>query len=366
MRRISLLLILALASPAVAAVGGAGNAFDVDAWKIEIAELGLDPDEVVYPFHATPQMRSWAEKAVGPVGSSEASLRLANLQRAFFDEGEFEFSYDDSRTLTAERAFAERRGNCLSFTSLFIAMSRSLGIPAYLMAVTRDPVVDRDGGLVVVNHHVVAAHGSGPQAVIYDFSFLSEAPVVGRSVLDDVRASALHHNNLGANALREGLLEPAGRHFEIVTLLAPDWPAGWVNLGVLRVRTNDVEGAFEAYRRALAINPSNSSALNNLSILYRNLGRDDESRVALLAAAQRGASPFTLITLADSEMARGDLRSAESYLKRAKRRFPREPEVWDGLARYAARAGEAIREQRYLRKARALREKEAAAAAHHN
>ncbi|MEE4271045.1 MAG: tetratricopeptide repeat protein [Thermoanaerobaculales bacterium] len=363
MKRISLLIILVLASAAVAAAGGAGNAFDYDAWRNEVAALGLDPDEVVYPFHATPQMRAWAEQAVGPVGSSESSLRLANLQRAFFDEGAFEFSYDDARTLTAERAFAERRGNCLSFTSLFIAMSRSLGIPTYLMAVTRDPVVDRDGGLVVVNHHVVAAHGSGPQVAMFDFSFLSEAPVVGRSVLDDVRASALHHNNLGANALREGLLGPAGRHFGTATRLAPEWPAGWVNLGVFRVRAGDVDGAFEAYRRALAINPQYSSALNNLSILYGNLGRHDEARVALLAAAQRGASPFTLITLADSEMARGDLRSAEGYLKRAKRRFPREPEVWDGLARYAARTGDEKRQQRYLRKARTLREKEVAAAA---
>ena len=243
----------------------------------------------------------------------------------------------------------------MSFTALFIAMSRSLGIETYLMEVEREPEIERQGGLVVVNRHVVAAFSSGPQMAIYDFYLNAEAPATGRKPIDDVRASAMHHNNLGGVALREGRLGDALKNLEVATTLAPEWAAGWVNLGVALSRSDDVEGALAAYRRALATDPRNSSALNNLSILYGQLGRDDEARVALQAAARRGRSPFVLVALAESEMLSGQTREARKYLQRARRLDPEEPEVWEALARLARRTGQVRQEEKYRLKAETLR-----------
>lgn len=347
----------------VAASSSAGRgegAFGRDAWRDEVSARGLDPETVVYPFSATPEMQVWAAEAAVPAMKSEPLRQLANLQRAFFEEGVFDFSYDDSRTLTAQEAFTARRGNCMSFTSLFIAMSRSLGISTFLMEVDRAPEIGRDGGLVVVNRHVVAAYGAGPQISTFDFFLASAAPVIGQEAFDDVRASALHHNNLGANALRADRLDEARTHLEIATVLAPDWSAAWVNLGVLRSHLDEIEGAFEAYHRALEVDEHDSSALNNLSILYRKLGREEEAQVALMAAVEHGNNPFNLVALADSEMARGSMDTAEQYLRRARRWFSQEPEVWEGLARHAARSGDEAREKKCRRRAEELRRQESA------
>jgi len=272
-----------------------------------------------------------------------------------FEGGTFDFAYDEPRTLTAEGAFSVRRGNCMSFTALFIAMSRSVGISTYLMAVLRDPDVDRDNGLVIINRHVVAAHRSGNEVSTFDFYLSSAAPFAARQVIDDVQASAMYHTNLGGAALRDDDLAQARRHLEIATKLAPEWAAGWINLGVTLAHLDDLDGAFTTYRQALEVDPGNSSALNNMSFLYTRLGRDSEARVALRAAAQSTNNPFTLLAMADSEMGRGHPWEAKKYLKRAKRWYPKEPEVYEGLARLAKLMDHSRKEEKYLGKAKRLR-----------
>lgn len=347
---------------AVFAAGGAsaaaaGAVFGYDGWQRAVEKKGLDPDEVVYPFHASPEMVEWADDAVRASRGFDPYQRLTSLQEAMFDTAKLDFGYDDERTLTAAKAFAARRGNCMSFTALFVALSRCVGIPTVLMEVRRDPSVARDDdGLVVISRHVVAAFRSGGGVWTFDFNLSSTAPFIGGWVIDDVKASAMYHANLGGAALRDHDLAGALKNLEIATTLAPEWSAGWVNLGVTYAHLGRVDKAFTAYRRALEVDPVNASALNNMSILYENLGREAEARNALRAAVERTESPFTLIAMADSEMLYGNNRGAAKYLKRARRWYPREPAVYEGLARLAGRNGESRREEKYLRKARKLRE----------
>lgn len=338
-----------------AAAGESDGVFGREAWQTEVVRLGLDPEDVIYPFDASPEMTGWAESVLEVTNGLGPRLQLSRLQQAMFDSGVFDFAYDDSRTLTAEEAFLARRGNCMSFTALFIAMSRSVGIPTFLMGVRRDPAVGRDDGLVIVNRHVVAGHRAGIEVSTFDFQYTSETRIVGGLVIDDLQASAMFHANLGGAALREKDVETALRNFEITTTLTPDWAAGWVNSGVALAHLGDVDRAFSAYRKALEIDPGNSSALNNMSFLYSSLGRKAEARVALRAATERTESPFTLLAMADSEMLVGNDREAQMYLKRAKRRYPWEPEVYDGLARLATRMDEHRRAEKYRRKAERLR-----------
>jgi Flp pilus assembly protein TadD len=164
----------------------------------------------------------------------------------------------------------------------------------------------------------------------------------------------MYHGNLGGAALRDDDFDAALRNLEITTGLVPDWAVGWVNLGVTLSRLGRIDESFLAYRRAIELDPGNSSALNNMSILYRNLGRMAEARVALRAAAEQTESPFTLLAMADSEMLHGNNREAEKYLKKARRWYPREPEVYEGLARLAGRMGDTRRAEKYIRRAREL------------
>lgn len=331
------------------------GAYGYDAWRRAVADAGFEPESVIYPFAADPEMEAWAEEAVGARSGLDPLDALDRLQAAMFRDESFDFAYDEARTSTAAGAFRSRRGNCISFTALFVALSRSLGLPTRLMSVERVPQVERDGGLVVINRHVVAAVRSGTEVVVYDFNLSSEAPFGQRRFIDDVQASAMFHNNLGGTALREGDAPGAREHLEITTGLWPDWSVGWVNLGVTLSRLGDPMAALEAYNRALDVDPGNSSALNNMSFIYTQLGRDAEAETARRAAVRTTENPFTLITMADSEMMRGNLDEAGRYLRRARRWYPDEPEVYAALARLATYRGDLDRAARRMRKADRLR-----------
>jgi Flp pilus assembly protein TadD len=343
--------------PAAWAGGGDPGSFGFEAWKAEIERKGLDPEEVIFPFTASEEMVAWAGGVLASGSGEKPDEQLRLLQEAMFDEESFEFVYDGEMTLTAEEAFDTRRGNCMSFTGLFIALSRGVGIPTFLMSVQKTPEVDREGALVVINRHVVAGHREGRHVSTFDFYLTSDVPYTGKQVVDDVMASAMFHTNLGGKFLRAGESSPARAHLEIATVLAPQWAPGWVNLGVALARLGDTDGAFDAYRRALEADPMNSSAFINMSHLYRALGHEHESQVALRAAARSTESPFTLIVTADAEALAGNFREASRYLKRAKRRYPDEPEVYHAMARLARREGDDRRAEKHEAKAAKVRER---------
>ncbi len=349
-----LLLVLAVTSATAAAAGARDSLhFGRQAWLEEIQERGIDPAEVIYPFDATPEMVEFARHAIER--ETDPLDRLHRLQRALFDTTEFPFNYDQRVTLTAEQAFLQRSGNCLAFTSLFVTLARSVGLPTFLVMVRRPPSVERDDTVVVVNRHVVAGYSQASRLYLFDFYQASEIPYVQTRIVDDLSASALFHTNLGGDAVRAEELEAARHHYRIAASLDPDLAAPWIGLGVASYRLGDTGRAMEAYLRALEVEPGNPSALTNMAYIFRRKGQDDEAEMALRAAGEGASSPFTLIALADVEMSQGDLREAHRYLKRARRAYRDEPEVYDALARLDLRRGKAERAERWLQRASQLR-----------
>ena len=325
-------------------------------WARWIEAAGIDPATAIDPFATSPDMVSWVEDVLRPHAGEDDLDRVIAIQQALFD-GSFGFNYEADLTLTAEEAFEERRGNCMSFTVMFVSLARTAGIEAFLMTVMRAPDVDRHGDLVVVNRHVVAAMMGDPGTVaVFDFYLRDDGPRIQQLVIDDVKATAMYHTNLGGDAIREGRLDDALEHLRIATTLAPGWAPGWINLGVVRNRMGEREGAIDAYRKALEADPLDSSALTNLAAIYRDQGMDTEAETALRAAAHQTTNPFTLIALADVEMMHGDLRAARRWLNKARRWYPDEPEVYGALSRLASRRGNLDGAARYQDRATKLEE----------
>ncbi len=352
--------VAAVAILLVAGVARAGletQAFGYEQWERAVRERGLDPRDVVYPFLVSDEMAAWAEEQIRPHATMSQEAKLLALQRAFFDSGEFSFAYDEQRTLTAEEAFASGHGNCMSFTSLFVAMSRSLGIPTFLLAVKREPEIEKEDDLVIVNRHVVVGFRMPTKVYYFDFYVTGSGPYINKTVVDDVVASAIYHTNHGGLAIREDDLEEALRHLEIAIALAPEWAPAWVNLGVAHSRLGDIDSALSAHQKALVVDPGNSSALTNMAHIFRDMGREDEARAALKAAADGSRNPFTLIAIADVEMMRGSLDQARRYLKRARWWDGKEPEVYDALARLARLEGDEAKAAKNSQKAAELRQR---------
>lgn len=153
-------------------------------------------------------MVEWAK---GVAGSASKETKLPALQEALLDRQNWAFEYDASRTFTAAEAFASRRGNCVSYTYLFVALGRSLGIPLRSALVSRRPSSGREGDLILVYNHVVAVKVDGPVATIYDFGNVRERDVHRLVVMDDLSVAALAASNRGIEAFRRSDLEAALR-----------------------------------------------------------------------------------------------------------------------------------------------------------
>lgn len=316
-------------------------------WQRSIRDRGLDPHQVVNPLGISEEMRRLAQQAVGQRSPRE---QLAHLQRFLFDPDRFTFDYEARGTYTAEEAFARRQGNCVSFTNMFIALGRSLGVPLEAALIRRGDS-ELDGDLVVVNTHMVAVHQHSDGATIYDFSRSENKQLTGMWVMDDLWVTAVFLNNKGVEALRQGDHEAAIGQLRQAIRLTPDFTAAYANLGVAYRKARQPDQALEVYQQALAGEARDPTVLNNLASLLESLGRTEEAEAALRAASLRNATPFLLITRGDLEVSAGDPRQAEKLYHRARRTDPDLPDPHVALARLKLSQGQDNAARKLVRRA---------------
>ncbi|MCS7182573.1 MAG: tetratricopeptide repeat protein [Thermoanaerobaculum sp.] len=320
-------------------------------WAQQLRQRGVDPTRIPNPLHVTEHMRQLAAEWAGP---GDPPARLERLQRALFNTDQFPFTYYTRGTLTAAEAFFRREGNCLSFTNLFVALGRSLGIPVTTALVQRIVGSEREGDLIVVNTHVVAVLDYGGGFYTYDFDRTRRVQPVRVKPLDDLWITALYLNNRGADELRAAHPDIALEYFQDAVALAPEFAPAWANLGVAHRRLGNTSQALAAYRKALELDPTNPTVLANLAALFRSLGREEEAQQALRAANLARASPHQLLVRGDVELAAGRIAEAKKFYRSALRADPGLVEAYLALARAELAEGHRHRARKWIAKAAKL------------
>jgi Flp pilus assembly protein TadD len=316
----------------------------------EIARRGLDPARILRPMAIDGEMRSWLAGRV-PEGPPEE--RLKALLAALIDSEGLGLRYSSGSTLTASEAFDGRQGNCLSFTHLFVALARELGLDVYYVEVRRTPRFEQDGDLVVVWEHVTAGFGPEGERLLLEFG--SAPPVTSQTSrrLSDLTAVAMHYSNRGAELLREGRREEALEWLRTAVALDSAWAHAWVNLGVAKRRSGDLEGAEAAYRRAIEADPRSLQPYFNLAGLLRSRGdRDAAHDLLVLLQRQDSRDPFVPLALGDGYLVEGRLDEARRFYARAVLLAPAAAEPRSAMGLWALEAGHRKRAERALSRAR--------------
>lgn len=307
---------------------------------------GVDPAAHPDPLETSAELRETAARIAGDGHPRE---RLARLQQFLFDEERFDFDYDLRTTLTATEVFDIRRGNCVSFTNLFVAMGRSLGVPVRLASVSYAEGEERRGDLIVVSSHVVAAYRDGGKVVVYDFDRRRAGMPLGIQLRDDLWIDAIYLNNRGVEALLEDEFDDANRFLEDTVRLVPDFAEAWGNLGVVRRRAGDIGGAFDAYLIALQLQPNDVGIRTNIAKLYGTLVAEGRSPNSSAAERPTGGEPSDyreLLSEGDHAMSKGLLQSGLESYRRAHRLSPERPEPLVAMARaklYLGKPGQAVK-----------------------
>jgi Flp pilus assembly protein TadD len=347
--------VIALGSSFVVAVlvgcagfGAAPLTVDQQSRRLVLESRGLEPAAVPNPLAVTREMEVAARDMIR---AGRPGTPLERLQAALIDGERFLFTYEPDLTLTAAEAFARRRGNCVSFTNLFIALGRSLGLPVQAALVPSRRSSERRGGYIVDAGHVVAALVRPSRVLLFDFAAPPRGAHVGFRLLDDLEVAALYVNNKGAEALQRGKVTVAISRFELAVDLAPELPGLWGNLGVARRRSGDAEGAMAAYLRALQLERADASVRNNVAHLLDAQGRRAAGNEVLAGADMTDAGWHELIAMASRAASAGDLGRARQLYRRAARMNGTRPGPHVEMARIDLERGRLRKARRQLRRA---------------
>ena len=279
------------------------------------------------------------ERVIAPGGNREK--RLERLAAMVLEADGLALAYDNDRTRTVAETFRDRRGNCLSFTLLFVALARAAGMEANVQEVSEDLAWYRDAGVIYGASHVNAGIRSGMRLHTLDLERNILAMRDSPRRIDDMRALAHFRNNRGAELMAAGDLGGARAQLHAATEADPGFVPAWNNLGVLEMRAGNIEAATRALRTAWRLAPEHTATLSNLVKLYERSGQSREAAdfVARLEQVRRN-DPFAQFVLALGCEETGNYACAVTHYRNAIRLQARQHAFHFGLARAYFLGGE--------------------------
>lgn len=324
-------------------------------WRQEreaaIRDRGLDPSQVQLPDQLTEEMRAWAASQVDPGSTPLGQLR--QLLEAMGDPEKLSLVYAEGYTGTAEETFDSGKANCLSFTQLFVALTRDLGLSTYYMNIPEVQRFRRRGDLVVVSGHVTAGYGEALERYILEFGVVSSENYGRARPISDLEALALFYVNRSGELLQEGDTDASLEMARTAIDLQPELADAWVNLGVALRRSGNVDGAEAAYLTAIDVDSDHLVAYHNLSLVYRRRGEKDAAGKLLKLLDRRdNRNPFVYLDLGDAAVEAGRLDEAGRFYRRAVRLGDELAEPRAALGLWALQQGDVDKARRWLRRAK--------------
>ncbi len=305
-------------------------------------------DVVVVPFALDDELREAIDERISPAGS-ETSRRDAVLDFIF---GRVGLEYELTPTRTAMQAFAEARGNCLSFVNLFVAIGRERRLNPFFVEVEDYQRWNYQDGVVVSRGHIVAGMYVNGKMATYDF--LPYRPKSYRAFrpITDLAAVGHYYNNLGAEALMADDLDAAERWLDIATRLTPDFDKAVNNHGIALLRRGRLDDAARILEQGLELHPDSVPLLTNLVRAYQLQARHDRAGELLdVLEDMNRASPFFYVYRGDAALAAGDAVTALDYMRRALRADAELPEVHVGLVRVYLAVGRTAEARHHVQRA---------------
>jgi Flp pilus assembly protein TadD len=296
-------------------------------------------------------MRAFLSHYVPPDASDHHKVQL--ILRAILDNG-LQLHYNNFKTYTAQEAFYQREGNCLSFTNLFVALAREAGVRTYFQEVDIPPAWEAQGETFLFNLHINAVADLPGDEQVIDFDMALFDLGYGHRRIRDEAALSQYHNNMGVYWLGLKQYPTALLHFREALELQPRSGVAWTNLGTLYRRSGFDEYAEASYLQA--IDQSNTpAALSNLSRLYHELGEEELSEYyAGKVQLFRRRNPYYLFSLAEEAYADSEFSEAEVLLRNAIKKRPDEEEFHRLQGLTLLQLGEPDEAQKSFSKAAAL------------
>lgn len=318
------------------------------------------PDTVAEMLQIDDEMRAYFDARVLS-GRTDAFV-LRQIVQAIVDPNGLHFVYDAEATFDARETFRRRRGNCLGFSILVVAIAREYRFKAQFQSLLLPARWDRYGDIIASLQHVNVRVESdeGPMIVDLRPDLVPRADTYALKVISDESALGYFHSDTGFFLLVHGRTEEALHAMVRATEIDPDSATSWANRATLLSRIGDLTGARRCFERSLRLDPRGVSTLVGYVDVLQRLGAPDDLKTAqqLERRAQklREKNPYYHEYLARRAQEQGDWVAAEKALRRAiwlKNDDPEFYEQWVTTLRQLGRVKDAERAAQKLADLRA-------------
>jgi len=287
-------------------------------------------------------------------------FKMQQLIDAMMGSDDFVLEYDEN-TRTAAETFRLRRGNCLSFTILFVSLARGAGLDARFQEVDIPADWSTGEGVFVLNRHInvfVDLGMSGTRAVDFNIGdFKSNFEI---EQISDRRAIAHFFNNMGVERMQAGDIVGSVVYFrQAIVSSDGDFSPAWTNLGLLYRHAGLLEHAEVAYLEAMRVESGNYVAMSNLATLYEERGEAElAERYRGKVRRHRLRNPHLRYRLAQQAYADREYHAAIDHLRFAIRKARDKPEYSLLMAKCLLHTGNETKARAWLAKAQARAEDE--------
>lgn len=246
--------------------------------------------------------------------------RVRLLADAFKEGGALGLAYEELATRTATETYETRLGNCMSYSQLFVAMARELGVHVRFREERRIAGWTRVGDVMLLSRHM-AVWGTDLLGRAFEANFGEVSGEVGVSqLISDERARAQHFNNLGAVKLVDGAAREAVPYLLRALMLDASLAFVWSNLGIALGGVGATDDAEVALLHALRLDDTTLSAASGLSRLYERTGDQVLARAYARALDRhRNRNPYYHFELGTDRLAAGEPERAIVHLRKAVR-----------------------------------------------
>lgn len=298
------------------------------------------------------------------------------------------YQFEITETYSLGELNTNRRINCLSFSVMFVAAARHVGVPADFQLVYAPPYWDVDNKTWINNQHIdvtgvikrkpsdadsfpklnssriyyagglsytysAAVESSSSFRYVVDINPAIVSMPLKRERLDDRQVLSLYYNNKGMARLLVGDLDEAYAYTKKALITDSRSAPAWNNLGVIFSRLGELEYAENAFLKAIEMNSDANSARSNIANTYRRQGEYElaaemESRVARF----RDDNPYYHQSLAAQSLNDSDYEQAIIHLDDAVARKHNELAFYHELAIAHQKLGNDDEVVQNLRKAR--------------
>ncbi len=319
-----------------------------------VASAGQKGMNLPNPFEIDDSIKREIEKNMA--FEEPPHLRFRQILRYLYANGFLNFDYDINSTTNAQETFEKKRGNCLSYTGLFVALARYMNVPVNFAYLSEIVDFEEKEGSYVVSSHIAAEFNDKQKTILVDFNRQRENFKLYERI-DDKTAYCLFYNNIAVSKITEGKLEEAEKILNFLLEIKPFQKEILNNKGVLLIKKGKYEEALYFYKNmvvsGIVYQPSLSNGLLVANILKRNndieeftkelkefsekdplllyqqavdLAREQNFKGAIAelkkAIAEQPRNAFLQATLAVFYFKNGELQKAKKAFQRAKKISP--------------------------------------------